>query len=293
MVFSLFPSSRLSRATRVLLGAVAVCGLAGLSHPAAAQTVTTTKTSTWVTNTTGQDTAQAVFSIASGSTTYLDITLTNTSTFSQNWSTNDVLTGLVFNATIAGSDVPVTTSTPAFATTPNQIMNWNGCSSSAYTTCEQPPVNLGAEYALRYSASGFSSAPITGSPHFGIVLTQYSAFANTTTAENPLSSSATALQTSANLASTVDFGLVGTNYGNGLGSTPLAVTSISFGFALPNGTTSLNLSNVGFLYGVSATSSINGVPEPSSLLLIAPVLIGCAMLRSHHRKTRGMIRSGA
>jgi len=262
-------------------GFLAVAILAA-ARPAVAQTVTPSTSSSWTTATAGADTAQAVFSIATGSTSYLDLTLSNTSQFSQNWTANDILTGIVFNATAGGSDLTLTTSS-ATATTANAITNPNGCSLLSRLSCQAGPVNLGAEYGIFYNSSGFSVAPVTGNPTFALVLTQYKTPTNVTSSQNPLNG-ATPLQTSANLANTVDFGIVGANYSSSsLGSTPLVNTSVNFAFALPNGINSINISNVQFLYGISGASAINGVAEPSSMLIVASGLWGVNVIRRRRR----------
>jgi hypothetical protein len=116
------------------------------------------------------DTASATFSLVTGSTTYLQITLTNTSTFS-NYNNADLLSGLFFSI---ATNPTVTTSTSS-VTSPTALINSGKCASAA---CASPNVDLGYEWQFVYSQAGFTwpsgSQPPTTAASYGIASSQYS-----------------------------------------------------------------------------------------------------------------------
>jgi hypothetical protein len=226
------------------------------------------------------DTATAVFSLVTGSTTYLQVVLTNTSTFS-NYSNPDLLSGLFF--AIAGD--PALTPVSAETTT---LVNPTACASSAVRTCEGSHVDVGDQWGYVYSKQGFRSSGLTTAAAYGISAAGYSSlspsFGNSAIfGRNPP-------DLAGNGTPQLAFSIVGSQYdadGSHISSKdPLAEDSITFDFAVPTGVTSLSISDVSFAYGTNPDGSAGAriVPEPASLTLVLGGLGVLACVRRRRRR---------
>ncbi len=244
------------------------------------------------------DTASVTFSIVSGSTTYLDIMLTNTSAFSD-YGNNDVLAGLFFEIASGTS----TTLTPVSALTVPQsishatIQNPSTCSASFVATCSAvgTAVDVGGEWAFQYSASGFvdgvSPTPlISTTARYGIGA---AGFANL--APNNFGGAAALFGSSPpNLdggggPGGLGFGIVGNSYNSSISQNgfPFVQNSVNFRFSLPTGVTSLSISNITFAYGTNPDGSVGATlaPEPAGIAALVVALGGLAATRRARRRS--------
>jgi hypothetical protein len=252
------------------------------ANPARAQLFT----GTFNNSATGRvDLASASFSILTGTTNYLQIVLTNTSSFS-GYNNPDVLSGLFFS--IAANPTIIPTSAAA-----TSIVNPGGCAAGFVLTCSGTNVDVGHEFGFVYSATGFSGALAT-TARYGIGAAGYSSL-------NPTFGSAASFGANPpNLDSSpgpngLGFSIVGSAYSNAassnsMSSVPLTNTSVTFGFALPTGVSTLSISNVTFAYGTAPDGSVGangggtGVPEPMSLALFGTGMAALGLAR--HRRSR-------
>ncbi len=223
------------------------------------------------------DTATAFFSLATGTATYLQITLTNTSTFS-NYLNPDLLSGLFFS--IATNP----TITPSSASSPAALVNPQACASSAVTLCSTGPVNVGNQWGYVFSATGFSSTAFSTKAQYGVAAPGYSTLTPSFGQPTPFGTNPPNL--AAKGTPQLAFSLVGSAYNAGTSSIsssdPLLQNSIVFGFGLPSSITSLNVSNVTFAYGTAPDGfSAGTIPEPSSLAVFGTLLafLGIARIR--------------
>ena len=226
------------------------------------------------------DTATAAFSVLTvGASTYLNVTLTNTSTFSD-YGNNDLLNGVFW--AIAGSP----SLTPASATT-GTIMNPSQCSAGMVATCSAATVNVGGEYGYQFSAAGYSGA-LNTTAQYGIGASGYSLLSPNFGAGQTSyfgASPPNLAGPSANVGGP-DFSIVGPSYNagassGGAASNPLLNTSVTFGFLLPSGVTSLSISNVTFAYGTNPDGSVGGTlaPEPATIAMFSVGAIALVGLR--------------
>ena len=257
--------------------ALAISASWAVVQPARAQTFN----STFFNSTTGHtEMARATFSevtgsisgtsLVAGSNLYLQIVLTNTSTFS-GYQNPDLLGGLFFS--IAGN----TTNdlTPDLAITPTALINPNQCDSTAVAICSTGPVNVGAQWGYSYSSFGTFSGPalsIVG--NYGISAPGYSAI--TSPAVSHPRSFGTAPPVLVAHASGPQVTLVGANFtdaasSNAVAKDPLLNTSVTFLLGLPTGIGSLHVSAATFTYGTNPDAVHGGVtatPEPASLTIL-------------------------
>jgi hypothetical protein len=244
--------------------------LAAVSQPARAQTFTA---STLNASTGNIDSASAVFSIINGSTTYLQIVLTNTSTFSS-YSNPDLLSGLFF-AIASGPAL-----TPASATT-TALINPSACASPS--ACSGSTVNVGNQWGYVYSTTGFTSSVLTTTAQYGIAAPGYSGLSpsfgkSTIFGTNPP-------KLAGNGTPQLAFSVVGADYNASSSSIsskdPLINSSITLDLALPAGVSSLDISNVTFAYGTAPDGSAPAVraPEPASIGILASGLAVVGFVR--------------
>jgi hypothetical protein len=257
----------IKRIVFVLLG-----GFAVMIQPACAQTFNGSVLNSSSGNT---DTASAVFSLVNGSTTYLQVMLTNTSTFSK-YSNPDLLSGLFF----AIATGPTLTPDSAVTTT---LVNPTACAASQVTTCEAASVNVGNQWGYVYSQNGFTSSALTTAAQYGVAAPGYSSLTPSFGSSQIFSTNPPAL--AAKGTPQLAFSIVGSNYNastSGISSKdPLLQNSLTFEFGLPIGVTSLKISNVSFAYGTAPDGSAAGTsaPEPASLAIVSTGLAILAIVR--------------
>jgi hypothetical protein len=248
------------RATR---GAYAVAMLVGIvvTSRANAQTFTTA-----FKGSSGQtEQASAVFNLTNGT---LTLVLSNTSVFAT-YTNPDVLSGVFF--AIAGS--PILTPISAAASTAATCTS-NACVSG----------DVSKNYAYVYSASGFtqnssafaSGAYGVGAPGYG---TLSPSFGHSASSFSPGTAHAT--------GQGLSYSIVGPDYLSG-GNGPFVQNSVTFEWSVPNGVTSLAISNVKFTYGTNPDgSNLAQVPEPSSLAFLGMGVVGLVRLQRKRRNCPG------
>lgn len=275
-------------AVKLAFAAGAAFAVAACIHqmPAQAQTFVGSYTDTGNGNV---NTAKALFTLVTGTTTYLEVTLTNTSTFTGGYNNPDALSGLFFE--IAGNPTLNLTSSSVISALP--LINASSCATSYVTTCGSANVPLGAEWRYEYSGSGFTATGFAGSAaHFGVAASQYSGLTPSFGKNSAANIGASQPSLAASGTGQLGFSLVGANYSgttaaNSMKGLPLANTSLKFDFALPAGITSVSISNVYFTYGTAPDGSAGATvasPEPRSVMLLTMATLSLGAI--HRRRKR-------
>lgn len=263
------------------ISALAVIVGLGFSAPTA---YGQTFTGSFVNSATGNlDRASATFSVLTiGVSSYLDVRLTNTSTFA-GYGNNDLLNGIFWG--IAGAP----TLTPVFATT-GPLIQASNCSAAMVATCSGATVDVGGEFGFQFSPTGYSGNVVT-TGQYGIGASGYSSVIPNFGGGNtsPFGASAPNLGGPTNVGGP-DFSIVGPNYStaastNSVQGQPLINQTVLFRFLLPSGTSTVNVDRVIFAYGTNPDATTGGtVPEPTTLGVLAVGLAGFAAVR--RRRTR-------
>ena len=229
-----------------------------------------------------------------GSSSFLRVTLTNTSTYATGWVNGDLLSGVLFqlNTTTTGPSATAYSAVTALA-----LVNPSTCDSSFVATCSSGPVDVSSQWLFQKSTSGFATTGATGcaaagtlsTAQYGIVTSQYGCL-------NPnfggggkgfAEPNAPVLYTG---GGQLPFSIAGANYtqaaNGGASNTPYERTSVTFDLALGGTVTALTASNVLFTYGTNPDSSSGGnkVPEPGTIALFATGLAALGILRRTNRK---------
>ena len=252
-------------------------------------------------NTTGNlDTASVNFVLVQGnlgvvgSNSYLQVTLTNTSTYATGWLNGDLLSGVLFqlNTTTTGPLATAYSAVTALA-----LVNPGQCDASFIATCSSVSVDVSSQWLFQKSASGFATTGASGcapagtlsTAQYGIVTSQYGCL-------NPnfggagkdfVEPGAPVLYTG---GGQLPFSIAGANYTQaahgGASDTPYERTSVMFDLALGGTVTALTASNVMFTYGTNPDSSSGGkkVPEPGTIALFATGLAALGIFRRTKRK---------
>lgn len=257
--------------------ALAVIVGVGFSAPAAnGQTFT----GTFFNSVTGHiDTASVTFSLLTiGASQYMDVALTNTSTFS-GYANNDLLNGVFWG--MGGGP----TITPFSATT-GPLVQAGNCSAAMVAVCSAATVDVGGEFGFQFSPTGFSGN-VTTSGQYGIGASGYSGVVPNFGPGNtdPFGSSPPNLGGPINVGGP-DFAIVGSAYSTpasqaAVQALPLVNQSVVFRFLVPTPVSTLNIDRVIFAYGTNPDATNGGslVPEPASLGVLALGLASFAAVR--------------
>jgi hypothetical protein len=253
-----------------------MAGIIAVGQSAYAQTFSTS----FVNPTSGStDKASATFSLITGTTSYLHVVLTNTSTI-QNYQNVDLLSGFFFS--LAASP----TLTPTSATTSSAIINAADCQASAVTLCSTAPVDVGYQWQYEYSGVGFHTSTESIAGTYGVATSGYSSLTPTFGKGNTTPFGANAPDLGGKGTSSLAFSIVGSSFVDptkgGLATTELVNTSIAFNWALPTGVSSLNVSNVTFTYG-TAPDVISKASEPTTVAIVGTGLLALTIVRSRRR----------
>jgi hypothetical protein len=231
------------------------------------------------------DLASASFSIVTGTTNYLQIVLTNTSSFSS-YNNPDLLSGLFFAIATNPTIIPTSAVAPS-------IVNPGGCAASYVTACGGTNVDVGHEFGFVYSSTGFTTAPsgaLATTAQYGIGAAGYSSLSPSFGSAASFGANPPNLDGNPGLDG-LGFSIVGTAYSNAasshsLSSVPLVQSSVTFGFALPTGVSTLRINNVTFTYGTAPDGSVGasgggatGVFEPASLALFGTGMAAFGLVR--------------
>lgn len=227
-----------------------------------------------------QDTATATFSLLTvGASTYMDLVLTNTSTFAD-YGNNDLLNGVFW--AMGGS--PAIT---PFSASTGTLVQPGQCSTAMVATCSGATVDVGGEFGYQFSAGGYTGAVET-TGQYGIGASGY-AFVTPSFGAGQTDYFGSSPQNLAGPSNNVggpDFSIVGSAYSapasqNSVQNTPLLNQSVTFRFLMPSGVSTLNISNVIFAYGTNpdATNAATQTPEPATLGVLAVSLAGFAAVR--------------
>lgn len=260
------------------ISALAVLAAIGFTTPTAqAQTFTGSFLNPVTLN---QDTATATFSLLTvGASTYMNLVLTNTSTFS-GYGNNDLLNGIFW--AMGGSPAI----TPFSASTGTLVQPGN-CSTAMVATCSGATVDVGGEFGYQFSAGGYSGA-VSTTGQYGIGASGYSSVTPNFGAGNTsyFGSSPPNLGGPSSNVGGPDFSIVGAAYTaagsqNSVQNTPLVNQTVTFRFLMPTGVSTLNISNVIFAYGTNpdATNAATQTPEPATLGVLTIGLAGFAAMR--------------
>lgn len=232
------------------------------------------------------DTASVSFSLVTvGSTTYMDLALTNTSTFA-GYGNNDLLNGVFWAMGGSPAISPVSASTTT-------IVQPGNCSTALVSVCSGATVDVGGEFGYQFSASGYTGAVQTtgqygiGASGYAFVTPNFGAGNTSYFGSSPLN-----LAGPSNNVGGPDFSIVGPNYlasasQNSVQNTPLVNQSVTFRFLMPSGVSMLNISNVIFAYGTNpdaTNAATQQAVEPATLGLLAAGLTSVGVLR--RRRTR-------
>ena len=274
-----------------------------LAHcqPARAQTALGTYANTTFINTTGNlDTASVKFVLfqgslgVAGSSSYLQVTLTNTSTYATGWLNGDLLSGVLFqlNTTTTGPSATAYSAVTALA-----LVNPGQCDPSFVATCSSGPVDVSSQWLFQKSLSGFATTGASGcaaagtlsTAQYGIVTSQYGCLNPNFggTGKDFVEPNAPVLMAK---GPQLAFSIAGANYTQagtgGASNNPYERTSVMFDLALGGTVTALTASNVLFTYGTNPDSSSGGtkIPEPGTIALFATGLAALGIFRRTKRK---------
>lgn len=262
---------------RLLVGTAIVSATALAAGPALSQTLNVGGSSRWgATWLDGAktDSARAYFTFVDATT--LTIKLVNTSQYSSNWETADLLGGIFFD--IGGTPALGATGDSAMAVSP--IANPSNCQLPCSST---GTIDVGRDWVRQSS----STPSLPGNTHYGVVSAAAGA-ANSWLPHGTTFSSASSVDNTASALS-----IVGPNYSAGAATNTFALIKnyATFTLKFSGNQSQLDITNIKFGFGPASSTpnNVNGViPEPATLAVfgVGLAVLGGSRLRSRRRAAR-------